>query len=417
MIKFTRFFAYAMIATAATFMVSCSDDDDSGNDKNNETPSEDMSFIVVSGDPETDLTGGVYMKIFSDLTTTKENQTIYGDDVNGVKSLDGFTQISYNTETGVFTGYVYARAASAQGLGSSQAGLRSYKVSNNSLYEFADPVYLSNFGNTGTFGTYSYAAQISNPVVERIDANGECKEFNFATLTVGDNETPSISNIIDMGNDQLAIVMTYTDYDSAVVVFTDYDMNIKSTIGSNSIGSSVGAQRSVRYSLSGADDDGNVYVFCGSSSDDSKIGALRIKSGTTEFDSTYKFDILEASEGYRFRKAFHICDDYFLVEFFIDKDSYGNTATSGNLAVLKMSTQTLTWVKGLPDASSISISWGDGYDGYYYLPVSAATSFTSGSTEAAITPTIYKINQETGEASAFMTFADTDLLKGIRILK
>lgn len=415
-------FVMALLAfSCSSVLLSCSDSDDEidTGDTTIVDPSE-MSFVVTSGDPTTDLTGGVVMKVFSDLNTPKTNQSVYADSANATKSYDSFTQTSYNPASGVFTGYIYARGASAQGIGSMKAGLRSYRIVDGKLQEIASPVIVSNFGNTGIFGTYSYAAQISNPYCEVVDANGTGSNLTLALPQYAIDETnPSVANIVDRGDNQVAMVLSYANRDSAAVAFCDYNLNITKVIYDNRIGTSVGAQRSVRYAMSGADDDGNIYVFSGNSSDDSKVGALRINKGETTFDADYKFDILAKSDGYRFRKAFHISGDKFLLEFYLSTTAYGNMDASGKLAVVDMSDQSLTWVTGLPDPSTISFGWGDGYDGYYYLPIAAATSFnsSSSSSSSSVTPTIYKINAETGEATSFMTFEKSDLLKSICIIK
>ena len=52
---------------------------------------------------------------------------------------------------------------------------------------------------------------------------------------------------------------------------------------------------------------------------------------------------------------------------------------SGKMAVVDMDAKTLTWVSGLPDASTVSFGWGDGYADAYYLPVAAPTSMSGGS--------------------------------------
>ena len=91
---------------------------------------------------------------------------------------------------------------------------------------------------------------------------------------------------------------------------------------------------------------------------------------------------------------------------------------SGKMAVVDMDAKTLTWVTGLPDASTVSFGWGDGYADAYYLPVAAPTSMSGGSDSgSSVTPTIYKIDAKTGVASPFMTFGNGDLLKAITILK
>lgn len=441
--KFFYSAALMALATSMTF-TSCSDDDNNDGGSQNLDPKE-VSFVVTSGDPTTDLTGGVYMKVYNDLSTPKTGESVYGAS-DAVKSFDSFTQVTYNKTSGVFTGYIYARGASEEGLGSKQAGLRSYKIENGKLTEIASAVKVDAFGNTGTFGTYSYAAQISKPYAMVIDNSGAGKNVAVNLPAYAINEdNPNISNIVDMGNNQVAMVLNYSTRDSAVVAICDYALNIKKVIYDDRIGTSVGAQRSVRYTQSGMDDNGNIYVFSGSSATDSKVGALRINKGATEFDKNYKFDILSASNGYRFRKAFHISGSKFLLEFYLDKEKYGNMDASGKMAVVDMDAKSLTWVTGLPDASTVSFGWGDGYAGAYYLPVAAATSFSGGSgngggggwnhggksgakalssyitradaTTSTVIPTIYKIDANTGEATAFMTFGNGDLLKAITILK
>ena len=401
------------------------------------TDPKDISFIITSGDPVTDLNGGgVYMQVFSDLTATKTGVNVYGSET-AVRSYDSFTQTTYNTTSGVFTGYIYARGASAQGIGSLQAGLRSYKVVNGKLSEIATAQKVSAFGNTGTFGTYSYAAQISQPYAFVVDSTGNGNNIAVGLTSYAiDEVNPNISNIIDMGNGQVAMVLNYSNRDSAAVAICDYSLNIKKVIYDNRIGTSVGAMRSVRYSQSAADDNGNIYVFSGSSATDSKVGALRINKGETEFDKNYKFEILSKADGYRFRKAFHISGSKFLLEFFTDKTQYANMSASGKMAVVDVEAQTLTWVSGLPDPSTVSFGWGDGYDGAYYLPVAAPTSMSGGSssgngsnyhggktttkadaTTSSVTPTIYKIDASTGVATPFMTFTTGNLLKAINIIK
>ena len=87
---------------------------------------------------------------------------------------------------------------------------------------------------------------------------------------------------------------------------------------------------------------------------------LSVSRGETEFDKNYQFNIFAAADGYRFRKAFHISGSKFLLEFYLDKNKYGNMDASGKMAVVDMDAKTLTWVSGLPDASTVSFGWGDG---------------------------------------------------------
>lgn len=429
--KKRNYFA-VMAVTMAAVLTACGDDEPNGGTSGDgeQNPSE-VSFVVTSGDPENDLGGGVALRIFSDLETPKADESVYFDeDGNSVKVPDTFTQVSYNSTTGMFTGFIYARGASAEGIGSLKAGLRSYKIENGRLVEVGSPVIVANFGNTGTYGNYSYAAQISNPYVMRVAADGSGQDIAVELPSYAiDGTVPTVSNIVDMGNNRLAMVLSYANTDVAAVAFTDYDLNITSVKTDERIGTSMGAMRSVRYSLSGADDEGNVYLFAGNSADDSKVGAIRILKDESDFDPDYSFNILEKSDGYRFRKAFHISGDYFLLDFFTDKDSYENMSPSGKLAVVNVKEKTLVWVNGLPEPSTVSIGWGDGYQGKYYLPIAAPTEMSGGSgggngggrnvasRASSVVPTIYAIDAVSGRATSFMTFKSNELLKAVTIIK
>lgn len=412
--------SFPLCLCAALGLSSCSDDDasPSGGDASRPALSE-MSFIVCSSDPSADLTGGIAMKVYTDLSTPRTGQQVYGA-ADALKCPDCFTQVTYNPRSRIFTGYIYARGASADGIGSMQAGLRSYAFADGTLSEIAEPVKVAVFGNTGTFGTFSYAAQTSQPYTMVVDAAGTGRNIALELPQYAiDEVNPAVSNIVDMGDGTVAMVLNYSNRDTAAVAFCDYDLHIRSIAFDARIGTSLGSLRSVRYAQSGTDDEGNVYVFSGASASDVRVGALCIPKGSTCFCDDYHFDILAASGGYRFRKAFHISDDKFLLEFYNDPEHYGNMDASGRMAVVDMSEKSLRWVSGLPDPSTVSIGWGDGYDGYYYLPIAAPTDMSGSSSEASapVQPAIWRIDAATGQAEPFMTFAETDLLKAVTIIK
>ncbi len=416
-----------LLASLATLTLSsCDDDDDDevvATTATETVADETVKFIVAANDPATDLSSGVYMRLFSNIDSTYATQSVFGNNEKTTYSYDSFTQFVYNPTSGVYTGFIYANGASEYGIGAKTPGLRTYKVENDSIVELDNsPVKVENFGNTGYYGTYSYGAQISNPYVMRVDDTGAGTNLAVALPSYAIDETnPTIQNIIDRGNNEVAMVLYYSNTDSAAVAFCDYDLNIQSVIYDSRIGGSIGQMRSNRYPMSAADADGNIYVFCGSSEDESKVGALRINKGSYQFDSSYQFDIFSASDGYRFRKAFFIGGSKFLLEFYLSKTDYANMSASGLLAVVDMQSKSFTWVSGLPDLSVYSVGYGDGNasGSYYYLPVAAGTTMSGSSDDAAATfqPAIYRINTSTGVAEAWMSFSSNDLLKSIRILK
>lgn len=399
--KFIKNISLALLS--GVFVLSCSDDDDSST-KNPDVVKQKISYVITSGNAKTDLKGGNSLLVLNDLSKSKDTTVLNNPNALFVK--DAFTQVSYNQQSKVFTGYIYGRGANELG----SAGLRSYVVANGKLKVLGDPVKLSNFGNTGTFGKVSYAAAISASSVMVVSRNGETvtgqeKLVDLKSFAI-DGTTPSITGIVDRGDNQLAIALNYANHDTAAVAFTNYNLEISSVQYDNRIGSSYGAWRSVRYAQIGKDANDNLYVFSGTGKNG--VGALKIKKGESLFDKNYFFDILKASDGYRFRKVFPISDDYFLLEFYYEKDKYGNMDNSGRFAVVKMSDKSFKWVTGLPVSSEIkSIAWPDGNDGTIYLPINLVKG----------KPTIYAINAKTAEAKVTLRVGESELLKAITIIK
>ena len=430
------------LAVLSTTFTACSDDDSTSSSSEGSattiTPSE-LSFIVASNDATKSLKGGTRMKVYTNLETTWTDEKVYGDSTNTdvVYSPDGFTQAKYNSQAGFFTGFIYRQGSvdEAQGgIGAGKMGVRTYQLVNGKLTETGKNI-VSSFGNVGVFGNYSYGAVNGDMGVNYFTAAGAMTSWTAPDLTkfAVDGTAPAISDILDLGNNRLAITLYYSNRDSAAVVFSDYSFStVSAPVFDSRIGGIYGAWRSARYAMGGVADDGTAYVFCGTSADGSKVGALRIKKGATSFDPDYKFDIYTASEGYRFRKAYPISGSKFLLEFYVDKDAYSNMSTSGKLAIADMDTKTLTWVTGVPAASDManySIGYGDGYDGYFYLPINPAEASSQGggggswhhakatrATSSAV-PTIYRINAATGAATVFMTLDKNESVKVVSIVK
>lgn len=443
--KTVNFFKYAVFALAlGLFATACDDDDpvkdpteqgdgNEGNEPGGSDPEEPVEpttakFVITSSEKALDLKSPAYLKVFTDLTQTTSDVQIVGGE-NVVTAPDAFTQVSWNSDSKTFTGYIYGRGAITLG----GAGLRSYKLDGDKMVEIGSAVTVENFGNTGTFGNYSYAAQISNPYVMRVSRSddntaGDNRYIaDFTDKYAIDGVMPAITEIIDRGNNEVAMTLYYSNSDKAAVAFADYDLNVSSVIYDERIGASYGAQRSVRYAQAATDDEGNIYVFSGQPSNDNLVGALKIAKGSKEFDKSYHFNIGEKSGGYRFRKVYHIGGDDFLLECFPETGAVENMSTSGKMAVVNMKSLSFKWVTGFPeDVNSISIGFPDNADGKIYVPVSGASSMHGGGSgggkpsgkaaSATVTPTIYVIGAD-GVATPGMTFKNTELLKAITILK
>lgn len=443
--KLINFFKYATFALALGAMaVGCSDDDDNNGNKpdeeenggngGGEETTEDpttVKFIITSSDLSKDLGSPAYMRVFTDITKTQNDVQIIGD-ANTTEAKDGFTQLAWNNETETFTGFIYARSSIVL---ERTPGFRNYKIDGDKLVEVSDRVNLASaFGNTGTFGKYSYAAQVSQPFVTRIERSGDAinnKDFDitaFREQYAIDGTMPAITEIVDRGNNELALTLYYENRDSAAVAFTDYDFNVKSVIYDARIGASYGAQRSVRYSQAAADDKGNIYVFSGQTNNDNHIGALRINKGEDKFDASYHFNIGQANGNYRFRRITHITGSYFMLECFPKAGAVQNPDASGKMAVVDMENQTFTWVTGLPeDVTAVSFNHPDTYAGKLYLPVAGPSGMNGGGgggrpqgaasrADAVVVPTLYAIGTD-GKATVVMTFKTNELLKGINFVK
>lgn len=437
-----QFFKYAAFACVLGAMTTaCSDDNTPGNDDNGggnggntETIApEQMQFIITSGDLTKDLKGGQAMKIMTDLTKTVSDVAVYSDNTSeDVAHVgDGFTQVNYNSESKMFTGYVYRGGANVLG----HPGARYYKIENNKLVEFGEPATFENFGNTGMFGQFSYAAQVSNPIFYKLTRSGDAVTNEEITLGLNnyqiDGVAPVFSSLNDLGNNQVALAISYSNRDAAAVAIADYNLNITKVITDERIGTTGGQWRSNRYTMFESDDEGNTYIFCGRSEDNTKVGALRIKKGETEFDKDYHFDILAKSGGYRFNKVYHIGGSYFLLDCYNAADAYGNMDTTGKMAVVDVEKQTFEWVTGLPDPTQVTINYPDSYQGKLYLPVSAKAASHGGgggggnwggggksrAAEASVTPAIYVIDPASHTATPLITFKAGELLKAITILK
>lgn len=226
----------------------------------------------------------------------------------------------------------------------------------------------------------------------------------------GNGQLATFSGIVDLGNGEFLTGLVVsepkdpeaggggstgpvTHPDSVWVAALDANLNVKRIYRDDRISYASGRMRSQYYSQIASDDAGNVYVFSGSfeSSTTKPAGALRINKGAADFDQSYYFNIEEMSGGYRFRKVWHITEDYFLLEVYNDLE-YGSTTAASQYAVVKMQDKTFSWVReGFPAKDEISatgLPFAD--NGKMYFPV----------TTASAQPTVYVIDPETATAKA-----------------
>lgn len=427
--------ASLLLTGAALGLVSCTDE--GGNSGGGSSPSvvdpQTARFAIMVMDPSSTLSGGMEFKVFRDLSDESRTGVRVLGQAGSYRGTDASTQQSWNSQSKVYTAYVYRGSSADQ-----QFRIRTYTIGDNdSIRVLGTPVEGNPFGNTGTFGKYSYCAQPSSPTVARIDEYGAVRAIEVASLVTNysiDQVNPQISGLTGRADNDVIMSLYYSNRDSAAVAFVDNDLNVRSVVYDSRVGGAYGAWRSVRYPVSGLTDSGDFYYFCGNSSNDSHVGVLRIRGGATAFDSNYAFNILAASGGYRFRAAYYVTGAKFLLEFYADASTGAGTrseaksatvaqrpggggggsstalATGGRFAIVDVEAQTLTWVTGLPTAADGTVRWGDNANGFFYVPFYPATG-------SSIRPAIYKIDASTGAATTFMTFADGEQPYSFKILK
>ncbi|MDR3236511.1 MAG: DUF4374 domain-containing protein [Prevotellaceae bacterium] len=220
------------------------------------------------------------------------------------------------------------------------------------------------------------------------------QEKTITTLNItGNGDQATLSGVVDMGNGEFLTgmvvsqprdpnagggastgVVTYPD--SVWVAAFDAGLNLKRIYRDNRISYSSGRFRSAYYSQIGKAANGDVYVFSGSyeTTTTHPCGALKIAKNATAFAADYYFNIGEKTNNYKFRKVWHVADNYFMLEVYNDLEVTVNTAAT-RYAVVDMAAKTFAWVAGIPASDKI-IGTGlpTAYDGKMYFPITAESA-------------------------------------------
>ena len=180
--------------------------------------------------------------------------------------------------------------------------------------------------------------------------NGERAHFTWATQVANKVYAPYMS-IKGVSPDVFGT--SFAD-SSWVAVFSYPDLKLEKVIRDNRTGS-IGA-----YFNNGLTqiENGDAYAFSPASATLSGAPAttkpsaiIRIKSGTTEFDQSYFFNVQQKSGGHHIYRSTYFGNGKFLLEM------YGNAnALTGmnKLAIADINAQTFTWVTGAPDDVAMS---------------------------------------------------------------
>jgi hypothetical protein len=131
-----------------------------------------------------------------------------------------------------------------------------------------------------------------------------------------------------------------------------------------------------RYFTDGLEvvENGDVYAFSSAVATDGGVytstrpsAITRLKSGVTEFDPGYFFDIEAASSGFYLTNKLYVGNGLFILSMAEEKGAY---VTGKQFAVVNVNTKSFTWITGTPDPANItsvtsnSYAPNDGKTGY-----------------------------------------------------
>jgi|GEM_PF-366832 len=244
----------------------------------------------------------------------------------------------------------------------------------------------------GKTGAIFYFIDMSN--------NNKITEKTIVTEHFIGDRTAEFSGAVDAGNGEFLVGIKLAapsgqpaaSVDSVYVARLDLNLNVKKIYKDHRLSYSTGEFRSARYSHIANDASGNTYVFSGSHNANTtkKAGALLISKGSDNFDAGYYFDIETASGGYRFKRVYHITEDYFLLEMYNEAGVGGGQNPATQFAVVKMSSKDFKWVRtGFPAANQIdNAGWPFSANGKAYIGVTASDA----------QPAVYVIDPKTATA-------------------
>jgi hypothetical protein len=196
--------------------------------------------------------------------------------------------------------------------------------------------------------------------------------------------------------------LQYTQYPNrcCIAIFDNEKLEGKKIITTDKISYPTGRYKSQYYQTIRQADNGDIYVFSPSfakTMTDPRqqttlpAGVVRIKSGATEFDSNYYYNIEAQADGKSFQRCLNAGGSCFLLQMY-SAVLTSNQQVANELAIFNGETGKLTYVTGLPETNVISGFSKNTYveDGYVYIAI-----YTSDNNY----PAVYKINNTTGVAT------------------
>lgn len=248
-------------------------------------------------------------------------------------------------------------------------------------------------------------------------------QINTNTLS-GNGEMAMFSSLKQVGNKVFApflSIKTARSFQTAypdsswMAIFSYPDMKLEKVLRDNRTGA-IGAYFTDAMEV---DEKGDVYALgmsLGVTSTNTKstkpAGFMKIKSGTTEYDNSYFFNITAASGGkYVFRKLY-LGKGNFLLMMSDTHDTYANRAK--RFAIANVYDSTFKWVTGTPDPADIlsiteysgNYAPLDGNTGYVGIVVIAADG-------ASFASKVYKFDAATATAKPGLTVEGQNIIRSI----
>lgn len=316
-------------------------------------------------------TYGIYDKYI--ITTSTGNGSAEWADANGY--IPKMFLVSYlNTEAETYRSNVPDKKYLAENfLGNGEyVTLAGFQQRGKQLFAAAVPMGLSQYGAAADSGKW-----VKYPDLVKTEDGGS----NSSSYKKGE--------------------LQWTQYpdECHIVIFDDETLTSKKIITTDRISYACGRNKSQYYQMIWATENGDIYVLSPSYAKtmaDSRqqttlpAGAVRIKAGEDDFDSSYYVDIEALSGGRSFLRSWYVGNGHMLLQMYDAPFTPGGKApTALSLAILDVNEGTLEFVVGLPETLSAFGKAPFMENGFAYMPVTTTDGY----------PAIYGIDPSTATAA------------------
>lgn len=439
-------FLASLVATS--LFTSCSDDDsivveDNGNGNGGETPEQTISKYVISaavGEANYLLTSdsidsGIVSTVNNGLTTESgtywvnwNNQYLYRLAYNqgnaGISSSyelnaegkvverDLTYEIKRFTSYGIYKNFIITTSTGSLGqeladeFGYLPKGIAaSYLNVNTETFTTNQNTLLAeNYLENGEYVTLAGLTESGNKIYSGVIPMG-LSQFGVKANNGQYVIYPELVKTESGGSGSGAYVageLQWSQYPNEcwVAIYNNETLQNPKLIKTNKISFPAGRNRSQYYQTTWTADNGDVYVFSPSyaktytaqvQKTTLPAGVVRIKAGTEEFDNNYYANLEALSGGKSFLRCWYMGGDNFLMLMY-DRPLTETGFTANQLAIFNVSSKSLTYVSGTPEASNVA-----GFGNTPYIENNNA--YIAISTLDGQQPAIYKINGATATAT------------------